>query len=124
MVSNISGFEKTNIVGFKIEGSVSSDDIKKVDEAIKAKLELFPKVRILTDMTDHKGWTVAGFAKDFLNKFKYANDIERSAVIADDSWDDAIELADQLTSGQMQRFSPRLDDEAIEWIRHGALKQD
>lgn len=124
MVKNIEGFEKTNVVGFKIEGSVSSQDISHVDEAIKAKLQLFPKVRVYTEMIDHTGWTVTGFIKDFFNKFKYAAEIERSAVVAGENWDDAVELADQLTSGEMQRFSPRLDDEAKEWILRGALRQD
>jgi|GEM_PF-4853389 len=124
MVKLIEGFEKTNIIGLEIEGSVSAADINMVEEAMEAKLQVFPKIRIYTEMIDHKGWTFAGLIKDFFNKFKFAAEIERSAVIADQSWDDAMQLADQLTAGEMRRFSPRQESEAQSWIRHASLIQD
>lgn len=121
MIQFIEGYEHTNIIGVEINGTVSSDDIVILEDAIETKLDVFPKIRMITHMVDHKGWTFTGLIKDFFNKFKHAKDIERSAVIANDSWDDSLQLADQLTSGEMKRFSPRHEKKADEWIRFGAL---
>jgi hypothetical protein len=121
MISFKDGYERTNIVGVTISGSISSDDIVKLEDAMDQKLDRFDTIRVLTQMIDHEGWTFTGLLKDLMSKFKYASKVDKSAIIADSSWDDAAQLADQLTSGEMRRFSIRQEDAARDWIKTGCL---
>ncbi|GAB5466425.1 MAG: hypothetical protein Kapaf2KO_18610 [Candidatus Kapaibacteriales bacterium] len=117
MIKVLDIFKGTNIVGVKVSGKVDSDDLKRLDFEIEEKVEKYGKIRFYTDMIDHEGWTALGILKDGIQKVQYAKKIEKSAVVASEDWDDAIQLADQLTSGEMRRFSTRQEDEAIEWIK-------
>ena len=109
-----------NIIGFRYEGEVTSEDYKTVlYPAVEAALKKTKDLKMLVEITEsfakftlHAAWDDAAVA------FKYFRDWKKIAFLSDKDWlNHTIKALSFLTPGQLRTFSANQTEDAINWLK-------
>ncbi len=121
-----------NIFGLKINGRFTAEDVIRVYQQISLKLEDFPRVRILYEISnfDIRDVTLEVISEEFAFLFKHPEiltGLEKAALISDQGWLRkmfAVEMA-LIPTVKSKSFTTDQADSAIEWLRkdHRAKSQ-
>lgn len=107
-----------HVVGFRIDGKISVEDILRVTDVIEARLNRHPKLRVYAEVEHFSGISVSALVKDFSFALRHLRDFEREAIVSDAEW--LKKLADvsdrMLSSIEVRHFSKSEKDKALEWI--------
>ncbi len=109
-----------HLVGFKISGSLTADDINKAYEATEAALKENERVSFIGEVDESFSLTVEGLVKDLwegLGQLGKLSRYYRAAVVTDKGWVAAIARVEGIvfSSVQIRVFKPDERDKAFAW---------
>ncbi|RXE56355.1 hypothetical protein ABH15_09635 [Methanoculleus taiwanensis] len=107
-------------LGFLLRGRLTEADYTEVLlPALDAAIDQHEEIRVLLQVKDFEGWTVGGAWEDLTNWPKWRQ-IERMAVVTDESWDTVMtwmmKVFAGLTDMDLQFFREERLAEAWDWL--------
>lgn len=107
-----------NVVGFRIDGKISADDISRITDLIEARLKRHQKLRVYAEVERFSGMSVEAFLKDVTFSLRHLRDFEREAIVSDTAWLRTLAgIGGRMFPGiEVRHFSKSEKDEALEWI--------
>ena len=107
-----------NVVGFRVDGKISADDVSRIADEIEARLARHARLRVYAEVERFSGMSVEAFFKDLTFSIRHLRDFEREAIVSDAGWLEKLAfLGDRvLPNTQVRHFSKDRRDEALEWI--------
>jgi len=114
-------FADDRVVGFRIEGRVTTEVLDQAIALIDAALLRHEKVRMYVEMPSFDGISVEAFYKDMKYGLSNWGRFEREAVVTDKHWMEKMAiLADKLFSSiDVRVFPSDQTDAARDWIQAG-----
>lgn len=107
----------TNVIHLKVSGKLTKEDYELFVPELEQWIERHGKIRILFDMVDFHGWTVAACWEDTKLAFKHFSDIERIALIGDSAWEHGMAIfCRPFTAARVQYFEHDDRDKALAWV--------
>lgn len=115
----------TNVIHLKFPGKLT----KEGDDTFVLKLEEWVlcqgKIRILFEMVDFHGWTVAAGWEDARLASKHDFHVEGIALFGNSTWKHGIAIfCMPFTAATVQSCEHRKRDEAIDWVVGGSNRHD
>ena len=81
-------------------------------------VEQYGKVRWYYAMQDFEGWALESWIKELKMDIKYANDIEKLAMVGDKKWEEWMtEFIKPFTSAEVKYFDLSEKVEAMKWVK-------
>ncbi len=107
-----------DVVGFRIDGRVNSDDVSRIADVIQARLGRRSKIRIYAEVERFSGMSVKAFLKDIAFSLRHFKDFEREAIVSDAAWLKKLAVISDriLPSTDVRHFSRSEKGHALEWI--------
>lgn len=110
-----------NVFGFRIQGKLIEADYRDhLVPVMERGMKEYPKIRVVWVMENFEGWTVGAAWEDILLGLEFS-DVEKMAMVIDESWDDWITLMFKIfttiTGTELRFFKKERIDEAWNWIR-------
>lgn len=107
-----------NVVGFRINGKISADDVSRVTDVIEARLRRHPKLRVYAEVDRFSGMSMEAFFKDISFSLRHLRDFEREAIVSDAAWLRRLAgIGGKMFPGiEVRHFSTAEKDQALEWI--------
>lgn len=102
---------------FKAIGKLSIEDYEMISPIITSILnrEQHPRLNILIDITQFRGWTIRAALNDFIMGIKHSGELHRVAILGNESWQNILSKASNwLIAGDIRFFDTRVS--AINWI--------
>ena len=107
----------TNVIHLKVSGKLNKEDYSLFVPELERWIEQHGKIRILFEMTDFHGWTLAAGWDDTKLAFKHFSDIERIAMVGDSAWEKGMAIfCKPFTAANIKYFGHEQLDEAIKWV--------
>lgn len=108
---------RDDIVGFRMDGTVSEVDMKPLFAQLSEKLQLHPRLRLLIEYVDDQGFSLDTLVEDVRHRFGESGIFEKTAVITCRDWlQSASQLAHELKETQLKSFHYSEKDRAFRWI--------
>ena len=112
--------EAGRIAKVVITGKLAKDDYEFFVPEIERLIELHGKIRLLVELVDFHGWSVAAAWEDTKFGVRHFNDIDRLAVVGDSQWERGMAVfCKPFTRAEVRYFDLAAADEAERWIREG-----
>lgn len=107
------------VVGLRIEGRISGEDLDLAAREIDARLKVHPRISIYAEIHGLTGMSLEALAKDFRYSLAHLRDVEKEAIVSDRRW---LALLAQVggrlfPSIDVRHFSPEDKEAALEWLR-------
>lgn len=102
---------------FKAIGKLSIEDYEMITPIILSSLrsEQSPKLYILIDITQFRGWTIRAAWSDLMMSIKHCGEFKRVAVFGSNNWQKILSQAGNwLLDGEIRYFDNRMG--ALNWI--------
>jgi SpoIIAA-like len=107
----------TNVIHLEVSGKLTKEDYEVFVPELEKWISIHGKIRILFDMVDFHGWTLAAGWEDTKMAFRHFADIERVALVGDKAWEHGMAVfCKPFTAAKVQYFDHGKRDEAIEWV--------
>lgn len=106
-----------NVLGYEVKGKLTEKEFEALSVEIKTVVAEHGKIRLLVRMPEMPGLELGALVED-LKLAKYANDIERYAIVGDSTimeW--AEKLGGALISGDTKHFEDSQYEEAWRWVQ-------
>lgn len=115
---NIIDLGHHNLVGIAIVGKLEVADYDKISYHIQDVAEQHGKARIFLEVVNLQGISFRALWEDIKTSVKHYGDIERVAIVGDQSWLKAsVKIGDVLTPGlDMAAFNANERQRAINWL--------
>jgi phage-related protein len=106
------------VVGYKVEGKVTSEDYQKLEPEIQAMVNQYDKVGLLLDLQDFAGEEVNAWLPDMKFGHRFHDKITRLAIVGDKRWEKWLaSLAEPFYAKESRFFNPEEKDKAWAWLR-------
>jgi len=121
-----------NIIGLKINGRFTAEDVARVFRQISSKFEDFPRIRLFYEVTDFdiRDVTFDIISEEFAYLFNHPGlmaSLEKAVMVTDQSWLRKIFTVEMALIPTItgKAFTKDQADEALEWLRkdHRAASQ-
>jgi len=76
-----------NVLGYKFTGTITVDDIKKMEPEVNALVQKEGNVRILFNMTGFKWEKIEALVADLKFGHKFHEKIQKLAIVGDKTWE-------------------------------------
>jgi hypothetical protein len=107
-----------NVVGYKLIGTLTVADYKKLEPEVKALVETQGNIRILFDMSEFEWQGVEAWILDLKMGFELHNKIEKMAIVGDKSWEKWMtHLAKPFYAQDAKYFNSGEIDNAWAWVK-------
>lgn len=108
-----------HVVGLRIEGKVTADDLETVVAELEGRLKAHDQVRVYAEIDELSGMTFEAFIKDLKYSVRHFRDVEREAVVTGSVWiERLVDLGGALfPSIETRHFTPERKEEALRWVR-------
>ena len=111
-------FQDDNIIGFRMTGKISQDDIKPWAAKLDRKSDMQGKLRVYVEADDIDAVTLKAALADLKFDVTHLGDFEKAAFVSDDTWTKVSTfLADLVPGIQAKQFSLAEKEEAHQWIK-------
>lgn len=106
------------VLVIKLTGKLTKDDYERFVPQVERAIKEHGKVRLLVEMHDFHGWTVAALWEDLKFDLTHFRDIERLALVGDRKWEAGMAaFCKPFTTATIRYFDQTKRDEAADWIR-------
>ena len=106
------------VVGYKVEGKVTSEDYRKLDPQVQALVDQYDKVCLLLDLKEFGGEEVKAWLPDMKFGHRFHDKIARMAIVGDKRWEKWLTaLADPFYAKEAKFFHLDESDKAWAWLR-------
>ncbi|HEC29502.1 MAG TPA: STAS/SEC14 domain-containing protein [Gammaproteobacteria bacterium] len=113
----IEGNSWQNILTMRISGKLTKEDYERFVPEIERMIKAHDKVRILVELTDFHGWTVAAAWEDSKFGMHHYSDIERMAIVGETAWEKGMAmLLKPFTKAKVKYFDSSQMAVAKTWI--------
>ncbi len=108
---------RDDIVGFRMDGTVSEVDMKPLFMQLSEKLRLHQRLQLLIEYVDDRGFSLDTLIEDVRYRFGESGVFEKTAVITCRDWlYQATQLAHELQETQFRSFHYSEKEQALHWI--------
>jgi hypothetical protein len=112
------------ILNVRVSGKLTKEDYEQFTPELEKLIERHGKIRVLFEMYDFHGWSVAALWEDVKFDFKHFSDIERIAMVGDKAWQEGMSFfCKPFTRAEVRYFGHHETDRAREWIGEGILAE-
>lgn len=109
--------DRSNIVRLKISGRLTVEDYEFFVPQIEQKIQEHGRIRIVFEMIDFRGWSLAALWHDAKFDWKHFRDIDRIAMIGDRLWEHGMALfCRPFTVAEIRYFDNSEAAEMEDWI--------
>ncbi|PNH95490.1 STAS/SEC14 domain-containing protein [Vibrio diazotrophicus] len=111
--------ENEFFVSIKAVGRLTHDDYQVISPMIDAALIKVnqPKVKVLFDATELKGWELRGAWDDFKLGLKHGSDFDKIALYGNREWQEvSAKIGNWFVSGEIKYFESYSD--AVTWLKN------
>ncbi len=106
-----------NILTMRLSGKLTKEDYEQFVPEIERMIGAHDKVRILVELVDFHGWTVAAAWEDSKFGMRHFSDIERMAIVGDTAWEKGMALLlKPFTKAKVKYFDATQMAAAKTWI--------
>ncbi len=107
-----------NILTMRLSGKLTKEDYEQFIPEIERMIGAHDKVRILVELVDFHGWTVAAAWEDTKFGMRHFSDIERMAIVGDAAWEKGMALLlKPFTKAKIKYFNVDQMAAAKAWIK-------
>lgn len=107
---------KDNVLGFRAVGEITKEDYATLGPAVAAAIKQYGAIRLLVDLSDFKKEKAEAWASDLDFGKEYHDQIERMALVGDQSWGPhVVKIAQPIYAQEVQWFET--DDDAWNWVK-------
>ncbi len=111
-------FQNDNIVGFRMTGKITQDDIKPWADKLDRKGDQLGKLRVYVEADDMDAVTAKAALADMKFDVTHLGDFDKAAFVSDDTWTKiSTFLADLVPSINAKQFSLDEKEAARQWIK-------
>lgn len=112
-------FGNTNIIGVKIDGKITDEELDAIIGRFEEKLEHHEKVRLYAEMKSFDGMGLKAFFKDLKFGLKNLRRFEKEVVVTDKKWArEFAAISDPLfPTVEVKSFPFSQREKAKQWIR-------
>lgn len=117
------GFEtlpdsSSETVGWRIDGRLTDDEVEAMHEQLDAIIADEGSARVLVDLTAMEGMEPAAVWEDLRRSVRKLDDIERMAVVGDETWQRWLTTAsEKVTPAEVRHYAPGESGAAWAWLR-------
>lgn len=106
-----------NVVGYKLYQEMTTEDIERIHDDLRAAISEHDSVRLYTDVTGLEGVDPEAVIEDLKMTPEYVADIDRYAIVGEEKWHQWLTTAgDVVSKGEARYFSPEDAGLARSWI--------
>ncbi len=107
-----------NVVGYKVAGTITASDYKKLEPEVKALIEKEGNIRMLFDMSGFKWEKAEAWIQDMKFGSEFHKKIDKMAIVGDKSWEKWMAHLAKHTYARDTKFFHTADiDKAWAWLR-------
>ncbi len=119
---SVTSYQGSNIVEIRVSGKLLKADYDIFIPELEDLIRQHGKVRILFDMHDFHGWSLAAAWEDIKFDWHHFKDIERIAAIGEKAWERGMfAMCKPFTKAEIRCFDRTEEGLAREWIAEGVL---
>ena len=111
--------ELENLLVVRIEGTLTFEDLRDVQDKARAEIDSIQKIKLLILAEQLSGWGKEGDWGDLTFMYEYDPHIEKIAVVANEKW--KVEILMFLGAGRrradVEFFVDGREDDARDWLR-------
>ncbi|MGB7843739.1 MAG: STAS/SEC14 domain-containing protein [Salinimicrobium sp.] len=109
--------EKENIIYSIAKKELHDEDYGRLVPLLKEKVKKFGMIRWYFEMQNFEGWSLSAMWQDLKFDVKYAENIEKVAMVGDKTWEEKItRLMKPFTSAEIKFFNLEEKEQAKAWI--------
>ena len=109
--------QRDDIIGFRIDGTISEADIKPLLPVLKEKLKYYDKLKLYVEYVDIHGFSMDTLIEDLRFNFGHLGAFEKAAVVTSKDWlTEAAHFAANTNGMKLKSFHFSEKDQAIRWI--------
>jgi hypothetical protein len=106
------------ILEVDLHGRLTREDYEKLGPSIEGLIREQGKICILVTMREFDGWDAGAFWEDLKWDAKHFNDIERLAIVGEESWHKWMAgFCKAFTTAEVRYFTLNQLDEAHAWLK-------
>lgn len=110
----------SRLVEVRLTGKLDKGDYEEFFPLLEGKLREQGALRLLVRLEDFGGWTVGGLWEDIKFDAKLFADIERIAIVGEDTWEKAMTmLCKPFTKAEVVFYAKEHLGEARAWVSEG-----
>lgn len=108
-----------NVIGFKIDGKINTEDMDRIANYIKDKFIENKKLRIYVEVVKLEGISLEALFKDLKLGIKHFYNFDKKAVVTDKEWMKKVAvIADKIFPNiEVRCFSFEDKENALEWAK-------
>jgi hypothetical protein len=104
----------------QLSGKLTKEDYQHFVPAVERLIKQQGKIRVLVQMRDFHGWTLAAVWEDIKFDLKHFGDIERLAFVGERKWEAGMAtFCKPFTRAVIRYFDEANYEEALGWIKEG-----
>ncbi|WKN31177.1 STAS/SEC14 domain-containing protein [Porifericola rhodea] len=108
---------RDDIVGFRIDGTISQLDLKPLMKVLKEKLKLYNTLRLYVEYVDLNGFSIDTLLEELTYNFGELDKFEKGVILtATDNIRQAHQLAQSVDGIHLKSFHYSERDKAYQWI--------
>jgi hypothetical protein len=107
-----------NVLGYKVTGTITVEDFKKIEPEVNALVQKTGNIRILFDLTGFKWEKLDALVTDLKFGHKFHEKIQRMAIVGDKTWEKWITHLARPFYAQEAKYFPSADmAKAWSWVK-------
>lgn len=107
-----------NVVGFRIEGKISTDELDEAVTAIRSRLERHDRLRIYAEVPSFSGMSARAFTEDMKFGLRNWRRFEKEAIVTDKAWLRRMAGVGKLVPGvDVRVFGTGEREAARQWVQ-------
>lgn len=111
-------FQEENIIGFRMEGKITDDEIKSWADLLDRKSDAPRKLRVYVEATNIDDVSLEAVMADLKFDLTHLGDFEKAAFVSDEAWAKLSAFAAKLVPNiDAKHFSTDEKEAAKEWIQ-------
>jgi hypothetical protein len=104
----------------KLSGKLTKEDYQHFVPEVERLIQREGKIRMLVQMHDFHGWTMAALWEDIKFDLKHFAHIERLALVGERKWEAGMAVfCKPFTRASIRYFDEAQADEALRWLKEG-----
>ncbi|MGB7786151.1 MAG: STAS/SEC14 domain-containing protein [Salinimicrobium sp.] len=109
--------EKENVVYTIADKELKDEDYERLVPLLKEKVQKYGMIRWYFEMQNFEGWSLSAMWQDLKFDVKYAENIEKVAMVGDKNWEEKLtQLMKPFTSADIKFFPLEEKEQAKSWI--------
>ncbi|RCS50548.1 STAS/SEC14 domain-containing protein [Bremerella cremea] len=101
----------------RISGKLTAEDYEKFVPEVEKQIAEFGKLRLLVELHDFHGWTLAAVWDDINFDMKHWNDIKRLAIVGESKWEAGMAVfCKPFTGAKVKYFDHSKLEQAKKWL--------